>query len=504
MPANQPALLSMTNISIEFPGVKALDAVNLTLNSGKIQALVGANGAGKSTLMKILAGAYTHYTGRIDINDTDVSIRSPKAANQLGIHIVYQEVDTALIPNLSVAENIMLDKLVNEMSGRHFLSWQQLHKEAAAILERLHVKVPTTKLIQELTLAEKQMVLIARALSSSCRFLILDEPTAPLSQQETSELFRVVRELKNNQVGIIFISHRLPEVFSICEDVTVLRDGRLAATSKLADLTQNQLIEHMLGRRLEETFPKHAADIGSPLLHVTGLADEEKLTDITLTVHTGEIVGIAGLVGAGKTELCQALFGATPLTSGEIRLHDQPTAFPSPHAAVQAGLALVPEERRREGLLVEESVAANLTAANLSQYCTSGHFTNRAAEQAAAQQIIRELGIKTPDENYPVYQLSGGNQQKIAIGKWLLRDASLYLFDEPTKGVDVGAKKDIFELIGRLATAGKGILYASCELNELLGITDRLYVMYDGKIVKELITAATSEEEILFYATGGQ
>lgn len=500
----QKSTLSMEDISIEFPGVKALHQVSFSLESSTIHALIGANGAGKSTLMKILAGAYTHYSGHIRINGQEVIIKTPKDANRLGIHIVYQEVDTALIPNLTVGENIMLDKLVNDMRGQHFINWKTIHKEAEAILNRLHININTKKLISELTLAQKQMVLIARSLSSQCRFLVLDEPTAPLSHHETEELFRVVRELQKSNVGIIFISHRLPEVFAICEDITILRDGEIAAKDKLVHFTQNQLVEKMLGRKLAENFPKHQAIIGDTVLEAVNLCDADKLHNINFTVRSGEIVGIAGLVGAGKTELCKALFGAEPLTAGQRLLYNRPLNFSSPHHAVTAGFALVPEERRKEGLFVEESVATNLTIANLTACCSYNHFLSPKAESLAARSMIEKLEIKTPNEQRPAGNLSGGNQQKIGIAKWLLRDANVYILDEPTKGVDVGAKKDIFDLIGNLVATGKSILYASCEINELLGITDRLYVMYDGTIVKELETSKTTEEEVLFYATGGQ
>ena len=503
MNTTRKSILSMQDISIEFPGAKALNRVNFSVESSTTHALIGANGAGKSTLMKILAGAYRHYSGHIRINEQETFIKTPKEANKLGIHIVYQEVDTALIPNLSVAENIMLDKLVNDMNGQHFINWNNLHKDAESILSRLHISMNTKKLVSELTLAQKQMVLIARSLSSQCRFLVLDEPTAPLSHHETDELFGVVRELKNNNVGIIFITHRLPEVFAICEDVTILRDGEIASKGKLNNFTQNQLVEQMLGHKLAEAFPKHQAVIGQTVLEAVDLCATNKLHHINFKVRSGEIVGIAGLVGAGKTELCQTLFGAESLTAGQTLLHNRPITFSSPYDAVKAGFALVPEERRKEGLFVEESIAANLTVTHLAACSFYNHFLNPTAESRAARLIIQKLGIKTPDENQPAGNLSGGNQQKIAIGKWLLRDSAVYLFDEPTKGVDVGAKKDIFDLIGNLATTGKSILYASSEINELLGITDRLYVMYDGTIVKELQTSKTTEEEVLFYATGG-
>lgn len=497
--------LEMKDISIEFPGVKALSNVDFMLNTGSIHALIGANGAGKSTLMKVLSGAYDHYTGKIYIDNNEVEIGSPKDAKNLGISIVYQEVDTALIPYLSVAENIMLDVLVNKMQGDHFINWTFIHSQAKKVLERLSISIDTKELVQDLTLAHKQMVLIARAIAEESKFLILDEPTAPLSNTETHDLFRVVKDLSyNHNVGIVFISHRLPELFEICEEITILKDGMLVTRRRVDGLTPKNVVELMLGRKFDESYKKSEATIREKIFEVKDLSEKGgAVENINLHVCAGEIIGIAGLVGAGKTELCKTMFGGMPIGGGEIYLRDKHINIKTPYSAVKQGLALVPEERRKEGVLVEEPVYSNLTAACLSNFCGPFNFLKPRDEYAASKKIIRELGIKTPSEKQKVAHLSGGNQQKVAVGKWLIADAEVYIFDEPTKGVDVGAKQDIFELIGRLAEMGKGIIYASCELAEIIGITDRTYVMYDGRIVKELITAKTNEEEILYFSTGG-
>ncbi|MHA6482247.1 sugar ABC transporter ATP-binding protein [Paenibacillus sp. strain BS8-2] len=495
----------MKDISISFPGVHALKNVNFAARSGRSHALIGANGAGKSTLMKVLSGAYDHYTGDIFIDGARADIRNPRTAKDLGIGIVYQEVDTALIPNLSVAENIMLENTVRGMKGKHFIKWRELHTAAQKVMNRLQITIPTKKLVSELTLAEKQMVLIARSLSMECRFLVLDEPTAPLSSSETEILFRLVRLLKSEGVGIIFISHRLPELYEICDDITIMRDGMLVVADEIAKLTQEQVIEHMLGAKLEGQFPSRVSQIGDIAFEAIGMNDGGKVNNVSLNIRSGEIVGIAGLVGAGKTELCRALFGASETAAGELRLGGKRIAANNPHKAVRNGLALVPEERRREGVFVDETVGTNLTVVNLSRYATKGlgSWLSRAKEKIAADSIVRSLGVKTPTTKSFVRNLSGGNQQKIAIGKWLLADAEVYLFDEPTKGVDVGAKRDIYELVAELAARGKCILYASSELSEIIGITDRMYVMYDGAIVRELTTADTNEEEMMLYSTGG-
>ncbi|MDF9763629.1 simple sugar transport system ATP-binding protein [Peribacillus simplex] len=495
--------LEMKKISIEFPGVKALSEVDFSIQSGATHALVGANGAGKSTLMKVLSGAHVHYSGDIFIDGIKQDIRSPKAAQEQGIQIVYQEVDTALIPYLTVGENIMLNDMVQNMGKKQIVQWKELHNQASLILEDMKIRVPSKKLVRDLTLAEKQMVLIARAVSTECKFLILDEPTAPLSHTETTELFRIVNELKQKGVGVIFISHRLPEIFEICEEITIMRNGELVTCRKMEDITRNEVIENMLGKTMDEQFPEVNSSIGDVILEVKGLSDTEKVKNVSLHIKAGEIIGLAGLVGSGKTELCKSLFGHTSITAGEIILNGRKLSLKSPHQAVKSGLALIPEERRKEGVLVQESVSANLTAASIGQFCKTFSFVDRKAEMEKAKEMIASLGIKTPSGEVKVENLSGGNQQKVAIGKWLIAAADVYIFDEPTKGVDVGAKKDIFEMIAKLARDGKAIIYASSELSEIIGITNRTYVLYDGSTVIELETSKTNEEELLFYSTGG-
>lgn len=496
--------LDMKKISIEFPGVKALSEVDFSVRSGTAHALVGANGAGKSTLMKVLSGAHVHYSGDIFLNGKVHDIRSPKSAQEAGIQIVYQEVDTALIPYLTVAENVMLNETVQNMGKKQIIKWNELHRKATGILADMNIQVSSKKLVRDLTLAEKQMVLIARAVSTECQFLILDEPTAPLSHTETKDLFRIVNELKQRGVGIIFISHRLPEIFGICEDITIMRNGESVASRKITDITQNEVIEQMLGKSMEEQFPFVNTEVGDVIFEVNELSDADKVKNVSLHVRAGEIVGLAGLVGAGKTELCKTLFGHTPITTGEVILHGRKLSLKTPHHAVKSGLAFVPEERRKEGVLVQESVTTNLTAASVGKFTKAFSFVNRQEEKKKAKELIATLGIKTPTEEAKVENLSGGNQQKVAIGKWLVADADVYIFDEPTKGVDVGAKKDIFELIAQLARNGKGIIYASSELTEIMGITNRTYVLYDGSMVIELETSKTNEEELLFYSTGGK
>ncbi|MFP3810178.1 sugar ABC transporter ATP-binding protein [Bacillus sp. SIMBA_005] len=493
-------LVCMKHISIEFPGVKALDQVNFTLKKGTVHALIGANGAGKSTLMKVLSGAHSHYEGSIQINGQAASIQTPKDAVSYGVQTVHQEVDTALVPYLSVGENMMM----HQIEKKTFVDWKELHRKAAQRLKELDIDISTKRLVSDLTLAEKQMVLIAKAVSIKCSILILDEPTAPLSHTETNKLFSMIDRLKQNGTGIVFISHRMPEIFTICDELTVMRNGTDVAAHLVQNTNPQQIIEEMLGAPLEEQFPPRTPLKDAPIvLEVKQLNDQHKLRNIHLHVKKGEILGIAGLVGAGKTELCKALFGASEKKTGTVKLHDQIVRITSPHQAVRAGMALVPEERRKEGILTEESVGWNLTAASLRSFSSVFSFLHRSKEQRKADEIVKRLGVKTPSLEAKVKHLSGGNQQKIAIGKWLLAEADVYLFDEPTKGVDVGAKKDIFTLIAELAARGKSVIYASSELSEIAGIADRVYVLYDGSIAREM-TAPTTEEELLYHSTGGQ
>lgn len=495
--------LNMKEISIEFPGVKALDKVNFTTETGMTHALIGANGAGKSTLMKVLSGAYSHYTGSIEIGGQTVDIRTPKDAQDHGIQIVYQEVDTALIPYLTVGENVMLNHMVSSMGKKQFINYKKIHKEATEILTDMNIQVSSKRLVHDLSLAEKQMVLIARAISSKCKFLILDEPTAPLSQSETDKLFKIVKDLQRKNVGIIFISHRLPELFSTCDEITVMRNGHHVIKEAISETTINHVVEHMIGKKLDDQFPTVEKEVGQTLLDVKGMTDGQKITDINLTAKSGEIIGLAGLVGAGKTEICKALFGATKNVTGDIYISGKKYKGKDPYAAVASGFALVPEERRKEAVLVSESVSTNLTASYLKDFLRVFSFLDFKKEKTVSHSIVKELGIKTPNINTKVQNLSGGNQQKVAIGKWLITDADVYIFDEPTKGIDVGAKKDVYQLIVELAKRGKVIIYASSELQEIIGITDRVYVIYDGKVVKEFDTKETTEEELLYFSAGG-
>ena len=498
--------LEVKKVSIEFPGVKALSDVSFTVETGEVRAVVGANGAGKSTLMKVLAGANPGYTGEIFYNGKGVEIRNPQTAKELGIEIVYQEVDMALFPDQTVAENVMMNKLIGGMRTP-IVRWKELRQEARETLKKLNINVDENKLVRQLTLAEKQMVLIARAVREKCSFLILDEPTAPLSVSETKELFRIIRNLMSTEnIAVIFISHRLQEVLEICDKIDVMRNGQMVGQMSVdEDLTSKMIVDKMLGRNFQEKFPKADVKLGDIAYEARNLQDEAgTVNDVSFSVRSGEIVGISGLVGAGKTELCKLLFGDNRKKSGQIFLHGKELNIKSPTDAVRAKIGLVPEERRKEGVLVDEPVYFNLSASCLSTFCSTGGFVHKKEEIANAKKYIDSLGIKTPSEFQMVRYLSGGNQQKVAVGKWLAADCEIYIFDEPTKGVDVGAKQDIYHLIMTIAKAGKSVLYVTSETSEILAITDRTYVMYSGRVMAELETARTSEDEIMYYSTGGK
>ncbi|WCK55653.1 sugar ABC transporter ATP-binding protein [Aneurinibacillus sp. Ricciae_BoGa-3] len=495
------ATLTMNEINKSFNGVAALKNAHFEIRGGEIHALLGANGAGKSTLMKILSGAYQADSGSLDIDGQPIVIKSPAEAKRYGIQCVYQEVDIALVPSLTVAENILLDQQAGP-HGKKWIGWGSLYNEAEKVLESIGYPLPVRKKAEQLTLSEKQMVLIARAAAQNAKFVIFDEPTAPLSIEETDLLFSVIRRLKEDGVGCIFISHRLPEVFALCDRITVMRDGSRVQNDLADNFTMDAIIEAMLGIALGEEIPKKKVMLGESLLVAKNVRRGTRVRGANLTVRRGEILGVVGLVGAGKSELSRILFAADRMESGEVYLHGKKIALKNPQDAIEKGIVLVPEERRKEGLLVEESVRTNTTLATLKRFTRLG-FVNRKKEQEHTRHMVQDLGIKTPTTDEKVGFLSGGNQQKVVISKWLDAAADVFLLDEPTKGVDVGAKQDIFNLIGRLAQEGKGVVYFSCELNEILGISDRIAVMYDGRIVRELSREEATAERILLYASGG-
>ncbi|MEN1987316.1 sugar ABC transporter ATP-binding protein [Paenibacillus hubeiensis] len=497
-----PILLQMEQVSKQFAGVPALKDVDFSVRGGEIHALLGANGAGKSTLMKMLSGAYQMDRGSITLNGQRLRLTSPGDAKANGIHCVYQEVDAALVPQLTAAENIMLDQLASSSRG-WWSSPRKQQQRAGEVLKQLGASIDLHKKVAELTLAEKQMILLARILVQDAKVIIFDEPTAPLSQEETDAFFRIVHHLKDRGVACIFITHRLVEVTAHCDRVTVMRDGQHVFTGNAQEVTIHDLVGQMLGKTFDEEFPKTEVPLGEVLLEARGLRRGLKVKGVDLSVRRGEVLAVVGLVGAGKTECSRLLIGADKFEAGEIFLDGRKLRLSQPADAAASGIVSVPEERRKQGILIHENVERNLSLPLLGRLSTLG-FVSRKQERANAESLVAQLGIKTASVRQEVKYLSGGNQQKVAIGKWLNTDAEVFVFDEPTKGVDIGAKSDIFKLINELAQAGKAIIYFTCELDEGLGIGDTIAVMCEGTIVKHFKRGEANQEQLLYYASGGQ
>ncbi|AZK49046.1 sugar ABC transporter ATP-binding protein [Paenibacillus lentus] len=492
----------MKGITKSFAGVPALRGVDFSLRSGQVHALLGANGAGKSTLMKIVSGAYEYDEGTMLFKGQAVRHKSPADAKKQGIHCVYQEVDASLVPQLSVAENVMLDA-IGAADSKVWLSPGRQAREAEQILASLQVNIPVKKKVADLSIAEKQMVLLARIVRQEAKVIIFDEPTAPLSGAEADTFFRILSELKHRGTACVFITHRLPEVMEHADYVTVMRDGRNVHSGTVDELSMEGLVTQMLGKTFAEEFPKIPAEIGEVILSINGLKQGRKIKGIDLTVCRGQIVAVVGLVGAGKTEITRILAGAERPDGGEIYMQGELKRFKQPADAIRGGIVSVPEERRRQGIVIQESVERNISLPLLDRISRFS-FISRRQEQGLAERTISALGIKTASSKLPVKYLSGGNQQKVAIGKWVEKEADIFLFDEPTKGVDIGAKSDIFRIIGQLAAAGKGIMYLTSELDEGLGIGDIIVVLYDGSIAAVLPRNEATLEKIMYFASGGQ
>lgn len=491
--------LSLTNISKSFGQVHVLKDISLTINAGEVHALLGTNGAGKSTLMKIVSGDYPKDSGSLFINNEELSIHSPADAKKAGIGMVVQEVDTALFPALTVAENLFAEATTSPF---RLHSAKKAKQKAIALLTELGISLNPDALVSECSLSEKQLLLIAKAIAKDASFIILDEPTAPLSTEETALLFRLIRNLTEKGVGIIYISHRMPEIREISDRFTILRDGRVHFSSRTNDATEDEIISHMIGQKFSQTADRKKAVSTTVLFEAEDIFVPRTKKKVSLTLHEGEIIGIAGLVGAGKSETALSLFGAEKGTKGAWHLRDNTYNFRSPHDAIRAGFCLVPEERRKEGILLDYSVTENLTLPSIKDY-SKGGIVNRKKERTFSTDRIDQLGIVTPSYNSSTRYLSGGNQQKVAIGKWLSEDRDVYLFDEPTKGIDVKAKADVLNVIRGLADKGKGVLYFSSEFDELLEIADRILVMYDGIFTAELTGEEKTYEAIMTAATGG-
>jgi len=494
------SLLEMKAISKSFPGVKVLDQVDFSLQRGEIHALMGENGAGKSTLMKILGGIYTKDSGSITLNESAVDIISPSMAQSLGVVIIHQELN--LVPHLTVMENIFLGREFTYGKSK-LINWRLMKEQATHYLSQLRLHIDPGMTVNELSVGQQQMVEIAKALSMNTKILVLDEPTAALTDREIEALFGVIASLKEKGVGMIYISHRMEEVFKICDRVTVMRDGHYIGTEHIAQTTMDNLVKMMVGREIKDRFPKMDIPLGEEKLTIKGLSQKGRLHHISLSVKAGEIVGLAGLMGAGRTELAKAIFGVTPIDQGEILINGHPVSIKKPSEAIGAGIALITEDRKDEGLLLPLSVNDNLALPNLELLSSFG-LMNRSKERELSESTIKKLSIKTPNMEQRVGSLSGGNQQKVVIGKWLATSPQVLILDEPTRGVDIGAKKEIYDLMNVLASQGVAILMISSELPEVLGMSDRILVMHEGKISGEFTREEATQEKIMLCATGGE
>jgi ribose transport system ATP-binding protein len=489
--------LEMRGIRKQFPGVLALDGVDLTLLGGEVHVLLGENGAGKSTLMKILSGAYRRDAGDILMGGRDAGIDSPRDALARGVRIIYQELN--LVPGLSVAENIFLGSL--PARGPGVIDWTRLHAATAALLGDLGMSIDPGTLVSQLSLAERQLVEIAKALrDTSSRVLIMDEPTSALTSREVDRLFALIRRLTTRGVAIVYITHRLDEVYRIGQRVTVMRDGSRIATLPLADTTVPELVRMMANRDIGDHFPKVRRARGAELLRVEHVSRPPLLSDVSLTLYEGEVVGIGGLLGAGRTDLARVIAGADRAASGRVSIEGRAVALRTPKQAISRGIGLLPEDRKAEGLVAGLTVARNIALPHGAKLSRLG-FLPRRAEAAFAQPVVKELRVKAAAAQ-PVRLLSGGNQQKVVLGKWLAGDARVFIFDEPTRGVDVGAKVEIYNLMNRLTARGAGILMISSELPELLGMSDRILVMHRGRIQAEFDAVGATQEQLLSAALG--
>jgi len=486
----------MKNIAKSFSGTKVLKGVNLELGHGEILALLGENGAGKSTLMKILSGIYSKDSGEIYLDGELCHFQNPKEAQNKGVAIIHQEMN--LCNDLSVSENIFLGREV--MDGLR-LNHKKMDEEAQKILDDLGISMKSTELAGDLKVSEQQMVEIAKALSQDAKVLIMDEPTSALSRKEIEDLFRVIRKLRDEGRGIIYISHRLDELRAIVDKVSILRDGENVISGDLKDFSIDDIIRHMVGREIQDKFPRIHSEKGKEILRVERLNAGPKVRNISFSLYEGEILGIAGLMGAGRTEMTRALFGVDEKTSGKIYLFGEEVKANSPKESIELGMALIPEDRRKDGLCTDLSIRENISLPNLDSMKNSLGILSKVLELKISEDTIKSLNVKAKDREMISKNLSGGNQQKVVLGKWLVRNPKVILFDEPTRGIDIGAKVEIYQIMNDLKKKGVGVLFISSEMEEVLGMSDRILIFCDGRITGELSREEANQENILKFAT---
>ncbi|MCY6381551.1 sugar ABC transporter ATP-binding protein [Hoeflea prorocentri] len=489
--------VDMRGISKEFGPVKALDNVDLLVRKGSIHGLVGANGAGKSTIIKVLAGIYANDAGTITVDGKALETITPASIEKEGVHFIHQ--DRLLVPTATVAEAVFLN---NEPRAGIFLNIRKMKCDAAALIQKyFDVEIDPNTLVRDLSAAKQKIVQITRALANNAKVLVLDEPTAALVSAEANSLFKVLRDLKNQGIAIVFISHYMQEIMDVCDDVTILRNGQNAGNVETSSTSIDEIVSLMVDRDASEMYPPRDHKIGKPILEIENLTRKGHFNDITMSLHSGEVLGLIGLLGSGDKQLLKCMFGLDQADSGSIRLNGTDRSFSAPSQAVRAGIAMIPEDRRAHGVAVDLTVFENISVASIDQRSNKG-FVNFKEEAKVVDGLIGELGIKTPDRFLPVKNLSGGNQQKVVVAKWLSCDSSVYLLDDPTVAVDVGAKVEIYNLINRLAGEGKGLIFVSSDLEEAVEMCDRILVIYKGEIVGEYKRGEVDSNTLLAVASG--
>ena len=489
-------IVSMNNISKSFPGVKALDHVKFELRSGEVMALLGENGAGKSTLMKILSGVYTRDEGTMEIFGKSYDDLTPKQAQEAGVAIIHQELN--MCRHLTVTENMFLGR---EVKGGLSLNNAKMRKEAKRVLDDLRIDISPDQIVGDLPVSKQQMVEIAKALSIDARILIMDEPTSSLTAKEIDDLFRIIRKLRDEGRGIVYISHRLEELSHIVDRVTIMRDGQYITDGNFKDMDMDYIIKNMVGREIKEKFPRVECRKGKKIFEVKNLNAGKMVRDINFSLYEGEIVGFAGLMGAGRTETTRAIFGVDPKESGTLILDGKEITINNPMDAIKAGVVLAPEDRKKDGLCTKLSIRHNIALPNLDLICGKGGVINTKIEEELCDKAVADLTIKTPNLDVDAGTLSGGNQQKVVVGKWLARNSRVVIFDEPTRGIDVGAKVEIYQLMNQLKKQGIAVMFVSSEMPEVMGVADRIIVMCDGRITGEVMAKEITQNDILKYAT---
>lgn len=490
-------ILRLSKINKSFPGVKALTDVDLVIRKGEVHALVGENGAGKSTLMKIISGAYRRDSGTIWLDGKVVEVVSPKQSELMGISIIYQELN--LIERISVAENVFIGRYPMKNG---LVQWKKMNADAQALFDEYDLPINARVLVRSLTMAQKQMVEIIKAVSINAKIIIMDEPTSSLSSKETESLFHIISRLKEKGIAVVFITHRLDEIFAICDRMTVLRDGCYIGCRDIKDITKDEMIAMMIGRELTQQYPQRTNEIGEVSFEVRDLTDGgEHVKEVSFQAHKGEVLGFYGLVGAGRTETMRMIFGADRKAGGQIFLNGQEVKILSPRDAIRHGIGFITENRRDEGLFLRSSVRTNTVMVALRKILRKGFISYRT-ERQVAEDYVKKLRVVTPTIDQRVMFLSGGNQQKVVLAKWLYADCEFMIFDEPTRGIDVGARREIYELINSLVADGKTVIVVSSDMEEILGISDRILIMHEGRISGEIQKEEFSQSLVTKYAVG--